>query len=287
MALRWRALLPGGGRVGLLWLTGICAVGQLLNFSLPGPVGEVAAAGLVQRRHGIEAPVALAASLHARFVGVLSAAAFTVLIWFFGGLRVPDEARAFAVGAVALVAAWTAVMGSVAVFPNLVLAPCAALERRLAGSRGGRLSERLGRAVGLVRRFTAALSGLGRHPGRAHLRALGWNLAGLACISVGSWLVVRALGGSCGLLALVFAHSAVTVGAVMLVAVPGAHVGWDAAFAALLVGVVGLPLELALSVTLLVHLQQIAIMGLGGVALWVELRSHGPARVDALATGSG
>lgn len=273
MGLRWRALMPVPAEVGRAGLVGICAAGQLLNMALPGPVGELVAAGLVQRRYGVEAPVALAASIHARFVGVVSAAVITLVIWLTAPLPVPESARPFMWGAVVMVGLWGGALGGLAIWPGLFLVPTAAVRRWLAPRDGVWLWRWLDRFLALGERFGESLSTMGRQLGRPHLVAFGWNLLGVVSISLGAWGAAWALGEPGALAGFVFTQCAVTAGAVVLFAMPGMQVGWDAAFATLLVTTVGLPLEHALAITVLVRLQQLVVVSIGAAVLALLLRS--------------
>jgi hypothetical protein len=256
----------GGGIVG------ITAAGQLVNMALPGPVGELVAAGLVQRKYGVDAPVVLAASIHARFVGVASAALITSLVWLTFPLPVPEDARPFVLAAVVMVAFWGGALGVLALWPGLFLRPSAVLRARLAPRVGHGALRWLDRFLALGERFGVELSAMGRQLGRPHLVAAGWNLLGVLSITGGAWLATWALGQAGHPAGILFAQSALTAGAVVLFAMPGAQVGWDAAFATLMVTTVGLPLELALAVTVLVRVQQLAVASIGAVTLAVLLR---------------
>ncbi len=272
MGLRWRALMPRPLEVGRLGIVGICASGQLLNMALPGPVGELIAAGLVQRRYGVEAPVALASSIHARFVGVTSAAIITLSVWLVAPMPVPEAARPFVWGAVIMVALWGVALGVVAVRPDLLLAPARGLQARLASRRERRWVALVDRGVGLAVRFGDALSTMGREMGKPHLVAAGWNLLGVLSITAGAWTASWALGHPGNPAGFIFSQCAVTAGAIVLFAMPGMQVGWDAAFATLLVTTVGLPLEHALAITVLVRLQQLVVVSVGAFVLVSFLR---------------
>jgi hypothetical protein len=249
--------------------------------ALPGPVGELAAAGLVQRRYGVEAPVALAASIHARFVGVTSAAFITLAVWLTVSMPVPDDARPFVWGAVVMVALWGGALGGLAAWPGLFLRPAEALLGWIRPDERGGPWRLLGRFMAMGLRFGEALSSMGREVGRPHLVAVGWNLAGVASITGGAWVAAWALGQTGDPAAFLFTQCAVTAGAVVLFAVPGAQVGWDAGFATLLVTAVGLPIEHALAITVLVRCQQLVVVSLGAAVLGVLLRGPGPSSAGA------
>jgi hypothetical protein len=284
MGLRWRALMPRPERVGRAGMVGICASGQLLNMALPGPVGELVAAALVQRRYGVETPVALAASIHARFVGVTSAAVITLLIWLAAPMPVPESARPFMWGAVVMVGFWGGSLGVLAAWPGLMLRPAGWLRRWLQPRARHRPVRWLDAFLEQAVRFGEALSTMGRHLGRPHMVAAGWNLLGVLSVSGGAWLASWALGHPGHMAGMVFSQCALTAGAVVLFAVPGMQVGWDAAFATLMVTTVGLPLEHALAITVLVRFQQLAVVSIGALVLGTMLRaprSAAPVTVDA------
>jgi hypothetical protein len=285
MGLRWRALMPEPSQVGRAGMVGICASGQLLNMALPGPVGELVAAALVQRRYRVEAPVALAASIHARFVGVASAALITLVVWLTAPMPVPDSARPFMWGAVVMVSFWGGGLGVLAAWPALFLKPTALVRAWLAPRRQRAVFGATDRVLSLGERFGEALSTMGRQLGRPHLVAAGWNLLGVLSITVSAWVASWALGEPGNIAGILFTQSAVTAGAVVLFAMPGAQVGWDAAFATLLVTTVGLPLEHALAITVLVRLQQLVVVLLGALVLAALLRE--PSSEGGVPGGAG
>ncbi len=291
MGLRWRALLPGRSGVSRLGIAGICAAGQLMNMALPGPVGELAQAALVQRSYGVDAPVALAASVHARFVGVTSGALIALAVWLLAPLPIPESARPLVSGAVILVAFWGGVLAAVAFWPRLLLVPLRFGLDGISRWRPGHPRAWLERGFRLLLGFAEALSTLGQDLGWPHLAAAGYNLLGVASITSGAWIASWALGQPGDPAGLLFTQCALTAGAVMLFAMPGMQVGWDAGFAALLVTTVGLPVEHALAITVMVRCQQLVVAGLGAAVLaWAVRREPGSGAAvqgDAPREGSG
>ncbi len=278
MGLRWRELLPAPRRIGRAGIVAICATGQLLNQALPGPVGELAAAGLVQRRYGIEAPVALAAGVHSRFIGVGTAALVAFLTWLLVPMPIPEDGRYLVLAALALVIGGGLFLGLVAIWPVLLSKATSATVGRMARLPLGPVVPLLQRLEAMMQSFAQALAGQGRALGLPHLKAVGWALVGILSVAAGTWVAAWALGRPGDLAGFVFTHCAVTAGAVILFALPVGQLGWDAAFAALLVTTVGLPLEHGLAVTALVRVQQLAVVSLGALALgWFLERGRGSA----------
>ena len=275
MGFRWQALLPRAEGVSGFVLAAIVASGMLLNVALPGPVGEVAAAALVQRRYGIEAPLALAASLHGRFVGLATSALLAFLVWLFVPLPVAPESAPLVAGAAVVVAVGAIMLGVVAIRPGVLLFWSDISLAWVARRRWGRVSLLASRLERLVRQFVEALAQLGRNVGRAHLMAMFWCLCGVVSVVSGVWLASLALGVAGSPAGLLFSHCAVTAGAVVLFALPVGQVGWDAGFATLLYSTAALPLENALAITVLVRFQQLLIIIAGAGFLMYWLRARG------------
>jgi len=118
-----------------------------------------------------------------------------------------------------------------------------------------------------VERLADALASIGRlGPARYALGAF-WALCGHAAVIGGIAIAASGLGASPDPAGLAFTYAVATAGAVVLFAFPGSQVGWDAMFVSLLVGTAGLALPDAVAVTLLVRVQQLFTVLLGGVAL--------------------
>lgn len=275
MGFRWRALLPEGWRTSPWALAAMDCTGQLFNVALPGPVGELVAAFLVQRRYHIPAATALAASIHGRVVGMVVASTVALLLRVFLPLPVPGGAASFVLAALAIVVVATAGLVAVALWPRVIVlwteAWLVPLGRRL-GTRSERASRALDRGI---RQFADALAGLGRGLGWPHLAAAGWATLGIGSVVLGDWLASVALGEPGSLAGLAFTHCTITAGAILLFALPLGQIGWDAAFAALLQATAGLSLPVALGVTAVVRVQQSTILVLGALFLPLLARSRG------------
>ncbi len=286
MGFRWRALLPGREGTNPLMLAAIAASGMLLNVALPGPVGEVAAAALVKRRYGIPAPVALAASVHSRFVGLGTAALLAFLIWALFPLPAPEQAAPYVAGAAIVVGLGALALALIAFKPRILEIWADLTLARISRGPWKRASRIAGRLDTMVRQFVGAMSSIGRSGGMPHLRAIVWTTCGNVTVVTGIWLATLSLGYHASLGGLLFAHCATTAGSVVLFALPIGQVGWDAAFGSLLVIAAGLPLEVALAVTVMVRVQQILVLALGALflALFPHIKgspSHDPGSGDS------
>jgi uncharacterized membrane protein YbhN (UPF0104 family) len=268
MGLRWRALIPGAREagVGLVPISAVAASGQLVGIALPGPVGELAAAALVQKRWSIPGPLALAASLHARVLGLLTGVVFAgVLLASAPGIAIPDGWERPLFGGGVVVTLMVLGLTTLALFPSLFLRVAAPSWLPSAGAK----------LWALVTEFLEGASQLGRGVGRAHLEASAWSLLMHACAGVGVWLLSRALGGDPSLAGVLFTQGAISAGALVLFLLPGQALGWDAAYAGFLVAAAGLDPGIAVATTAIARLVQTLLMAAGPALIGVDL-----ARVD-------
>jgi hypothetical protein len=263
-ALRWRSLMPEGERLPLLGLSGLIVSGLLLNFALPGPVGELAVAVLVERRWGYAAPKALAASLLGRFVGLGTAGALAGVVWATGTMPVPDSYSGLIGASAVAIAVGAACLGLVSLRPQLLARASAATFGRPRAGRLGRWTQRIHVEV---ERLTDALVGLGRLGWGAYGRAVLWAMCGHAMVISGIFVAALSLGLKPDLAGTVFTYAAATAGVVAMFALPGGQIGWDAMFCAFFRVTAGVSLIGALGVTVLVRLQQVVLLLLGGASL--------------------
>lgn len=271
LALRWRALIVENERVTILPLASALLVGTLLNFALPGPVGEIAAAALVGRRFGIPVTGALAAGLHARFVGLGAAGAAALILVLFADLPVDDGLRRWVYLAAVLIAGGSLGLLGLSVHPGPM--------RKISAATVGRF-RRLASLDAAIQDFALSLASVGALGWRRYVRAAGWAVSGHAFVVLGIWIAATGLGAVPSVAGLAFTYAMATAGAVALVALPGTQLGWDAMFCTLLTTTAGLELPDALVLTVLVRLQQTVIMLLGAVVLVWEDPLGAPGAIE-------
>jgi hypothetical protein len=258
LAARWRAMIVQHERMRVLPMTALLVIGQLLNYALPGPVGEFAAAALAGRRYGIPAEMAFAASVHARLIGLVMAGAVA------GGLALLVE-----MPAPEGTGRWIAAAGGFLAFTAAMLAVLSARPawvRRGVDLTLGRV-RRLGGVADSVRRFADSMQAVGRLGPRRYAEGALWALAGHACVLGGIRLAAMGLDVAPNIAGLCFTYASSTAGAALVFAFPGGQVGWDAIFSALLVTAAGVSLPDALALTLVVRVQQLLMVLAGAVAL--------------------
>jgi len=262
LAARWRALMPTNTPVQLIPLTAILVTGTLLNYALPGPVGEFVAAGMAARRWKLPPEQTFAAGVHARFVGLALAGIVALALFLLADMPVPDGYQTAIGTATSLVAT-----GGVALF---VLSSRPALlrgvgrwvlslqicPRRLASILQPRCDA-----------LADALATVGNLGFKRYASAAAWALGGHACVVGGLGIVAIGLGATPNLAGLLFTYAMTTAGAVVLFAFPGSQVGWDALLSGLLAFAAGVPLTTAVGVAVVVRVQQLFVVVLGAVAM--------------------
>lgn len=258
LAARWRAFFPpdSGARLGPL--TAILFVGMLLNYSLPGPVGEFVGAAMAARRFKLPTEVALAAGVAARLVGLALAGIGALVAVESGAVTLPEAARPWLRTAAMVLALGACGLAALGAFPHRL--------RQVGDLTVGRVPG-LRTLHAAVVRFAEALGALGRVGPGPYLRAAGWALVGHGLVMGGIAVLAYGLGAPVQLGGLGFTYAASTAGAVALFAFPGGQVGWDAMFVSLLTTTAGIDLAPALAVTLGVRLQQLTLVAGGALVL--------------------
>lgn len=269
MGLRWRALMPPGTRAHPLGLMSMVCAGLLLNFAVPGPVGEVAAAWFAHKRYRITMATSLASGIAARLLGLASAAGLALIAWLLTDLPVAPEWQRLVGVAATLMGIGGAALIVMAARPRWWRPLTSRWLQRLAGpGRVGALIRRADQGIGAV---ADALAETALRGPAAYARALGWSLMGHGCVTAGIATAAASFGSAVDPAGLLFTYATTTAGAVALFALPGSQIGWDAMFFALLVGTAGVAPPNALAIATVVRLGQIIVMGLGALSLvWLS-----------------
>ena len=261
MAARWRALMPEQLHPPLHELTGLICAGLLLNYAAPGPVGELGAAWFAHKRYPITLEASLASGISARLLGLMTTAILGVIIWLLFDLPVAEAHHSLIQSSALLIGLGGILIGLLAAFPTqwqrfLLLmidtVPHDGLKTRLKSA--------------VTRITTALIQVLNHHPKR-YLRAVFWSTGAHASVTLGIVLAAIALKADYNLAGLAFTYTITTAAAVLLFAFPGSYLGWDALFLGLLMTTAGMGTAEATAIALIVRLQQIVYMGLGGFSL--------------------
>lgn len=270
---RWRALIPqpytppGGG------LAAILSAGLLINTALPGPVGEFGAAWFAHKRYGVPLPISLASGVGARLVGVWMAAAAAVLVWVIADLPTPQGWDLAIAGVAAVIGATGLGLGLIALKPHWVKRIS---EYTLNRGGQGRIGRALGTAHTMVCEVADAQASLRGGSARGMLACIAWSFIAHLIVITGIAVAIWSVGATPSMAGLLFTYAATTAGVIIMFALPGSQVGWDALFLTLLVSTAGMNTPDALLITVVVRVQQLSVMVAGAVALSWLLKGKNP-----------
>jgi len=268
MSLRWRALLPPERRPPVIGLTAIILAGLLLNYALPGPMGELGAAWFVSRRYGVPVAEALTSGVTARVIGLATAALLGAFFWWLAPLDLPPgTSEAVAIAALLIGSGGVALL-ALTLRPDLWIRLADTLARAI--SPHTRLGGLVHKAQGAVTSLATAAH-MVLHQGRHKLLlAAMWSTLGHLTVTLGIATAILGLDQTVAWLGLIFTYTTTTAGAVVLFAFPGSQLGWDAMFATLLTTAAGVPQADAIAISLLVRMQQLTYMLVGAaVVAWL------------------
>ena len=272
IGLRWRSLMPGGERVPAAGISGIVCAGLLLNQALPGPVGELAAAMMVKARYGIKTTVALAANIHARFIGLAMVGFLAGSVWTMSTLPVPPEHQNKLEIATLLITIGAIILTIISVFPKIVQGISKVTFGAL-GAREWRISGILSRIDKAFQEVASGLQVVGSLGYRAYLKAAFFALLAHLCVAAGILIGAHALGLNPYPPGILFTYCAATAAVVALIAFPGSQVGWDALLLAFLTTTSGLSIIEGFALVVLIRVQQLLLLFVGGAALFVHSRA--------------
>ncbi len=270
LGMRWRALIPKPYTPPGSGLAAILCAGLLLNTALPGPVGEFGAAWFAHRRYRIPLALSLAAGVGARLLGMLMASLAAVVTWLVADLPVPEGYDTVVAAVAVLIGTLALGIIVLAVSPRFLETISTATLGRVHGT--GVLARSCQKAHSLISEVARALATLQDNGWSPLLRCLGWSAIAHMLVLIGIAIAAMSLGASPSLPGLLFTYATTTAAVIVMFALPGSQVGWDAIFLSLLTATAGLSVPDALAVAVVVRIQQLSIMVAGAAALTWLLR---------------
>jgi hypothetical protein len=225
-------------------------------------VGEFGSAWFAHKRYRTPLGMSLAAGLGARIIGMIMAALAALACWVWARPPVPPayatpiEATAIVVGLMGL--------GLVAVLirPQIMA--------QVSDLTVGKIAK-LHRLHTTVVEAADALESIGAAGPSALIRCLFWSGLAHGFVLVGIAMAAHSLGADPSYSGLLFTYATTTAAVIVMFALPGSQVGWDAIFLALLTTTAGLAMPDALAIAIVVRVQQLFIMAAGAAALtWLS-----------------
>ena len=274
-ALRWRALLDPARRnkSGVGFLTGLLCTGFALNHALPGPAGDVLAVVAVRRRSGIDLSEGLGALAIGRVLGLATAAVLAGLSALVTPASIPPQWQVLMQGAAAMLLLCALILALALLRPDLPRKVATAMIRPFEGRGSAR---RQAQVTGVRERVVAFTDGLvlaTRRGPRPLVAAATWALGAHLSTALGIAMVAGGLGLDIPLGAVIFSYATTVAGSVALFLLPGSHLGFDVAFAALLSLVGSISGVDAVAVAGVIRVQQTLVTLAGVAGLWLLFRT--------------
>ena len=252
------------------WRVGSLFFGaSVFSLVLPGPVGELAACAALKKRYGIVFSRGLATAVHARLVGLASAALMAIAVLPFVEVS-SNLGEVLRVGAAMVCVAGLGV-GVLTAMPSWMQWVSTTVER-------SPLARVLGSAMILIR----ALSETGRAPLRTWLKVLAWSVViqGVQLLTIA--MVGMALGLVPTLPGLLLAQGTGSLGILVGVILPGGLGTYEVAVISSFAGPGGL--ALASAGVLAVGIRIVHLLGLGSAgimfAFWAKVLTAGEVMAD-------
>ena len=262
MGLRWRALMPV--KPPLFPISGIICAGLLLNYATPGPLGEVAAAYFVSKRFPLSFSKALASGVIARMLGLISAAILGASIWIFCPLTIDSDL----ILPIQLIALFSLSLGlgllSLLLFPQFW---SGLTKPRSDEKKQSKIQQYMFFAQEKMHQFSLDAADLGQSLNSSYVWAIFWSCFSHSAVILSIVLMGMAFHADGSLYGIIFTYAITTAGAVLLFALPGSYIGWDALFLGLLLSTAGMTQTESFAIVGIVRIQQLGYMLLGAISL--------------------
>lgn len=256
LGLRWRVLLSDTTAPRSFFGASLSA-GLLINYALPGPMGEIMGGWLLKREDNTPIITGLTASTLARLIGLFTAAIGSIMLWWWVDIEL----------SIAKTALQILILGIGC--GGLLLIALGVQAERIAA----RVQDRddyhplklVSRSLLQIRRLSIRQLG----------QALLFSALGHGTAFVGVWVSLIAIGGSPTPVDIAFVYLVGTCCGTVAFLFPGSQFTWDAIFIGLLMSAAGYDLGSATVATGVLRVEQIVMMLFGAIPLfWILWRQE-------------
>jgi uncharacterized protein (TIRG00374 family) len=256
LGLRWRVLLRNTS-VSRSFFGATLSAGLLINYALPGPMGEFMGGWLLKREDNTPIVEGLTASTLARLMGLFTAAIGSVGLWWFIEIDIPE----------------------VEIMMQILLLGigCGAISLVVLSVQSDKIAKRFEHKETHhpLRLVSTALMQLRELSVKQVLWALLHSTVGHSMAFVGVWLSLLALGGSPSPIDIAFVYLVGTCCGTVAFLFPGSQFTWDAIFTGLLMSSAGYLSGDAILAVGILRIEQIAMMLFGAIPLlWILWRQE-------------
>ena len=266
VSLRWRALFPPAAKreSSVFMLTSILCSAFVFNLALPGPVGEGLSGWIASRKYPLSFSEALASLGISRVIGLGSACLVAGGVYWIAPFDIPEEWSLILRSSAIVLLIGAAGLSSLIIFPRQALR----LLQKIRTIKLFSLSF-IQKIFSMAEQFLTALIETAGRGVKPYLECLSWALFGHVMVGLGIALAVKSMGMTAPWSAVLFTYSASIAGSVAMFLLPGSQFGWDALFASTLSVTAQLPLPVAISVTVVIRIQQTLVALWGIAVIWL------------------
>ena len=251
LGFRWRVLLKDTTASRTFFGASLSA-GLLINYALPGPMGEIMGGWLLKREDNTPIVTGLTASTLARLIGLFTAAIGSVILWWWVDVDLP----------IAKVALQTLILG---IGCGGILLVILCLQ---ANNIAKRVQDK--ETYHPLKLISGSLLQIRQLSIEQLATAFIFSAIGHGTAFVGVWLSLMAIGGSPSPTDIAFVYLVGTCCGTVAFLFPGSQLTWDAIFIGLLISASGYDTGSATIATGFLRIEQIAMMIFGaGPLFWI------------------
>lgn len=248
LGLRWRILLPET-KASRSFFAAALSSGLLINYALPGPMGEVMGAWLLQKEDKTPLSTGLTSSMLARLIGLLTAAIGTVCLWPFVTVKIEQAELILQILILGIG------MGGLVL---IVLFNAADRFYEWSLQKDD---------THPIRQVSAAFLSITKLSWSRIAQAFVYSALGHTTAFIGVWFSLQALGSDPTAIDIAFAYLVGTCCGTVAFLFPGSQFTWDAIFIGLLTSTAGYNLAQATGGVAVLRIEQIAMMLFGALPL--------------------
>lgn len=256
LGLRWRVLLSDTTASRSFFGASLSA-GLLINYALPGPMGEIMGGWLLKREDNTPIITGLTASTLARLIGLFTAAIGSVMLWWWVNIEL----------SIAKMALQVLILG-IGCGGLLLIALSVQAEKiadRVQDKDDYHPLKLMSGSLLQVRRLSIHQLG----------QALFFSALGHGTAFIGVWVSLIAIGGSPSPADIAFVYLVGTCCGTVAFLFPGSQFTWDAIFIGLLMSAAGYDAGSATIATGILRVEQIVMMLFGAIPLfWILWRQE-------------
>ena len=266
VALRWRALFPPEAKKesSVFMLTSILCSAFVFNLALPGPVGEGLSGWIASKKYPLSFSEALASLGISRVIGLGSACLVAGAVYWIAPFEIPEDWTIILQASAVVLLIGASSLGLLIVFPRKALQILQTTRTLKIFSFGF-----IQKMFNMAEQFLTALIQTAGRGIKPYLESVSWALFGHVMVGYGIFLAVQSMGMTAPWSAVLFTYSASIAGSVAMFLLPGSQFGWDALFASTLSITSQLPLPVAISVTIVIRIQQTLVALWGVAVIWL------------------